>query len=403
MKLNADGFEAVASTLCPRRLAARTMSIQRPDTSTQPSRRAMAPRKRSEKRRGFPPNLYETDGYFRWRHPGTRREYGLGRDKAKAFKEAIAANMQVLGALPRVSLVDRINGVASTWYEWVDQFEKLLAKRKLAPNTRKTYESVCRKIRALAEPDAAFAGVTTRVIAKALADLEDAGKARQAQQMRGLLKDCFNCAIAEGWTKENPALVTRAIGVEIKRARLTFEVFKQIYEREETPWAKNVYALALVSAQARESCTAAQFQDFREGYWWNKRGKTGAKICIPLDIRLDCFGMSLVDVVRQCRSTGVVSRYLIHQTQTYGNSPVGSQIWLDTISRHFGDAVRALEIDWQDKEPPTFHEIRSLSERLYSAQGGVNTQELLGHKDPQTTALYHDARGAEWVKVKVTG
>jgi len=362
----------------------------------------MAPRKRSERKRGFPDNLYESGGFYRWRHPITRKEYGLGSDQTKAFKEAKRANLHLAMEQPAPSLVDRISGKAETWGDWMDTFEKLLDKRKLADNTRKVYRSLAKKARALAKPDAAISSVTTKVIAEAIGKLVDEGKARQAQQFRSFMKDCFNDAIAEGRTKENPAMVVRAIDVEVKRARLQFDVFQAVYQAEQTPWAKNCYALALVSGQDRESCSNALFRDIRDGAWWNERGKTGARIVLPLELRLECFGMSLDDVVRQCRSTGILSRHLIHQTHKYGNSPVGSQIWVDTISKHFTATLASLKLDFGDKDPPTFHEIRSLSERLYAAQGNVKTQELLGHKDPKTTALYHDARG-EWVRVSITG
>lgn len=362
----------------------------------------MAPRKRSDHKRDFPDNLYESGGFYRWRHPATRQEYGLGSDKQKAFKEAKRANLHLAMEQPTPSLVDRITGKADTWGDWMDEFEQLLSKRKLADNTRRTYKSLLNKARSLAQPDAAFNSVTTKVIAQALGALRDDGKARQAQQFRSFMKDCFNDAIAEGWTKENPALVVRAIDVEVKRGRLQFDVFMKVYEAEQTDWAKNCYALALVSGQDRESCSNALFRDIKDGAWWNERGKTGARIVLPLELRLDCFGRSLGDVVKQCRSTRVLSQYLIHQTKNWGNSPVGAQIWVDTITRHFTATLGSLGIDWGDKEPPTFHEIRSLSERLYADQGNVKTQELLGHKDPKTTALYHDARG-EWVKVSITG
>lgn len=362
----------------------------------------MAPRKRSEKRRGFPPNLYERDGYYAWRHPKTRQEFGLGRDKGLAFRDAIAANMKLAGEFPRVSLVDRIEGKRGTWHDWMDAFDALLAKRKLAENTRRTYRSLCKKVRALAADGAAFESVTTKTIAAAIGQLEDEGKARQAQQLRSFLKDCFNDAIAEGWTKENPALVIRTIDVEVKRSRLQFDVFMKVYEAEQTDWARNCYALALVSGQDRESCSNAQVRDIKDGAWWNERGKTGARVVLPLELRLECFGMSLGDVVKQCRSTGVLSQYLIHQTKNWGNSPVGSQIWVDTITKHFTATLASLGIDWGDKEPPTFHEIRSLSERLYKAQGNVNTQQLLAHKQAKTTAIYDDPRG-EWVRVSITG
>jgi len=362
----------------------------------------MAPRKRSDRKRDFPDNLYESGGFYRWRHPTTKKDFGLGSDKAHAFKEAKRANLHLAMEQPTPSLVDRISGKSETWGDWMDEFEKLLAKRKLAANTRRTYSSLLTKARALAKPEAAFSSVTTKVIAQALSSLEDAGKARQAQQFRSFMKDCFNYAIAEGWARDNPAIVTRGIEVEVKRGRLQFDVFMAVYEAEKVTWAKNCYALALVSGQDRDSCSNATFKAIHDGAWWNERGKTGARIVIPLELRLDCFGMSLDDVVRQCRTTGVLSRYLIHQTQNYGNSPAGSQVWVNTITRHFTNTLASLGLDFESKQPPTFHEIRSLSERLYAAQGNVRTQELLGHKDPKTTALYHDARG-EWVRVSITG
>lgn len=49
---------------------------------------------------------------------------------------------------------------------------------------------------------------------------------------------------------------------------------------------------------------------------------------------------------------------------------------------------------------PTFHEQRSLSERLYEAQG-INTHQLLGHSSEKMTAQYHCYRSLDWVKVKV--
>ncbi|WP_421512183.1 hypothetical protein ACOQH0_10425 [Enterobacter sp. JS8-1] len=49
---------------------------------------------------------------------------------------------------------------------------------------------------------------------------------------------------------------------------------------------------------------------------------------------------------------------------------------------------------------PTFHEQRSLSERLYEGQG-INTQQLPGHSSDRMTAQYHNDRGLEWAKVKV--
>jgi integrase len=50
------------------------------------------------------------------------------------------------------------------------------------------------------------------------------------------------------------------------------------------------------------------------------------------------------------------------------------------------------------KTPPTFHELRSLGIRLYKKQG-YDPQALAGHRDPETTRIYTDTRGAEWIDV----
>ncbi len=52
---------------------------------------------------------------------------------------------------------------------------------------------------------------------------------------------------------------------------------------------------------------------------------------------------------------------------------------------------------------PSLHEVRSLSARLYSAQG-VDVQTLLGHKYPEMTSLYTDDRGLsakDWKRVEL--
>lgn len=363
----------------------------------------MAARRRDARRRNWPPNLYESRGYYSWRDPRDGRTYGLGRDKRSAFEQAVEANIHLAGMAGKARLLDRLNSEGDqTWGAWLDRHEKILAGRKLAENTRRSYKSMLARARRTFEACDAIDRITTKQIADALDALRDEGKQRQAQAFRSFLKDCFREAMAAGWIEKNPAEITKAERVEVKRARLTFEVFKQVYDRTKLVWLKNAMALAIVSAQRREDIASALFADVRDGGWWCEQEKTGNKVFLPLDLRLEVFGMSLDDAIKQCRATGVLSRHLVHQTRPRGNSPPGQPIWIDTISRRFSDELAELAIDWGDSAPPTFHEIRSLSERLYAAQGNVDTQALLGHSDPRTTALYHDSRGAEWVRVKVS-
>ena len=309
------------------------------------------------------------------------------------------ANAHIAGK--RRTLLERITGAAHAWSDWCDDFEKLLNERACRPNTVRVRKSQLKRLRQIVPGDRAVDAVTTRDCAIEIEKLIAEGKHRSAQAFRSFLVDCFKRAIAHGHRKDNPAEVLDEVRVRVRRARLTFEVFQALYKATEWPELRNAIALALVSGQARENVAGAQFKDVRDGAWWVERGKTGARLCLPLDdLRLDCFGMSLGEVVRQCRATGVLSKHLIHRSTRLKGAKAGAPIHVNKLTRLFTDELAKLGLDWGDKSPPTLHEVRSLSERLYKAQGGVNTQELLGHKDQKTTALYHDARG-EWVKVTV--
>jgi integrase len=356
----------------------------------------VSPRRRSEKRRGFPPNLYETGGYYSWRHPKTGEHFGLGRDRSRSFREAIAANATLE---PSVSLVDRIKKKkAVTWGEWIPRYRDLLAKRTLAATTRRAYKSMLGRAEATFPADTPAEEVSTLMIAEAIDALAET-KPRMAQAFRSFLRDSFRCMIAKGIRKDNPVDVTDFVNVQVQRARLTFEVFQALYNRAPT-MLKNAMALSLVSGQAREECCSIQFKDAHDGYLWIERGKTGARIALPLSLRLDRFGVCLDDVIRQCRTTGIVSHWLVHRIDKAKGARIGSHVHVDVLTRDFSAEVEKLGMDWGGKQPPTFHEIRSLAGRMYKEQGNVNPQELFGHKDARTTAVYTDGRG-EWVKVGV--
>jgi len=364
-------------------------------------------RRRNAPRSGWPANLYERAGYFSWRNPADGREYGLGRDRHAAFAQAVEANLHIAQLSCKTRLVDRLTGARErTLDAWMTRYAELLEQRALADATRRSYKSLDKIIREKMPLEKSLSAITTLDCVTAIQAITGEGKARTAQAVRSHLKDIFREAIASGWLERNPVEVTRAVEVKVKRARLDFDTFMAVYDQTKLDWLRNAMALAIVSSQRREDIVGARLADVwpiddgSDMGWWIDQGKTGNRLILPLSLRLDRFGMSLGDVVRQCRASGVLSRHLIHQTRPRGNSPVGSPIHIDRVSKAFSDAVENIGRNWGDKNPPTFHEIRSLSERLYAEQGNINTQDLLGHKDPRTTQTYHDSRG-DWVRVKV--
>lgn len=363
----------------------------------------MSPRRRTQLKRGWPQNLYERDGYYSWRNPKTREEFGLGRDKLAAFTEAAEANLLIAKIAPHKRLVQRMierTTSAHTLAAWNTKYQGILLASERSANTRRSAKSLgVRMVRMLG--DRPLDELTALDISTAVDAVVAEGKHRLAQALRAHMRDSFREARVAGWlTKENPVLDTRVrIRVTVKRARFTWETFSKVYAKLDG-WLKNAVDLALVSGQRRDDIANAMFRDFKDGAWWLEQRKTKRRLVIPTSLRLEVFGKSLEDVFSQCRRTGILSKHLVHQTGHRGNSPAGKNIWVDTISKRFAAAVEVANLDWGGKGAPTFHELRSLSVRLYERQGGVNTQELLGHKSAETTAMYSDTRGG-WITVQV--
>ena len=92
---------------------------------------------------------------------------------------------------------------------------------------------------------------------------------------------------------------------------------------------------------------------------------------------------------------------MVHHVRHGPHFKPGDPVHHGTIAKAFAAARDASGLKWPDKNPPSFHELHPLAERLYRDQGGVDTRVLLGHKHENTTALYHDTRGAEWTVVKL--
>lgn len=361
----------------------------------------MAPRQRKPSNRLHPDNVRERDGYYSYRHPVTGQEFGLGRNRRDAYDQAIEANMALAGKA-RARLIDRISGDESrTWGRWCDEFEAILGERDSAANTKRTRKSQLKRLRACFPADRQANSFTTLEVDEVLSKIKGEGKRRTAQAFRSFMMDCFDRMKAKGWLMgDNPVKVTDEITVKVNRARLTLETFQAIYKATSIRWLRNAMVLALVAGKDRDSVRNAKFTDFRDGGWWNERSKTEARVYLPLSLRLNCIEMSLEDVVKQCRATGIVSQHLIHQTERAKGARLGKPIHLDMITRRFSEELAKLNLDWGGKRRPTFHEIRSLAARLHKEQGDVDPQQLLSHKDPKSTAIYTDGRG-EWVKLTV--
>jgi integrase len=212
----------------------------------------------------------------------------------------------------------------------------------------------------------------------------------------------------EGWVTDNIPEKTRSNSVEVVRSRLTLDDFNRIHAVALTfknKWLARAMELALVTAQRREDIAQVEFRQYKDSTSWIENDalcviqqKTKNQIRIPLNIGVN--GITIASVTKSCRDN-ILSRWLIHHSQNANNAKPGDPVWIDTISRRFAEARDMAGIKGEEgKMPPSFHEIRSLSIRLYAAQfGGDFAQTIAGHKDASMTAVYRDVRGAEWVQV----
>ncbi|WP_248834431.1 tyrosine-type recombinase/integrase, partial [Klebsiella pneumoniae] len=186
---------------------------------------------------------------------------------------------------------------------------------------------------------------------------------------------------------------------KITRQRLTLEEWQKIFDiaDENHKYMGNAMLLAIVTGQRLGDISRMKFSDIWDDHLHVEQEKTGSKIAIPLALRCNAINWSLRDVISRCRDYAV-SPYLVHFFRTTSQAERGAQVKPRTLTMNFSKARDSADIDWGQGTPATFHEQRSLSERLYKAQG-INTKDLLGHKTQQQTDRYHDDRGKGWTTV----
>lgn len=349
-------------------------------------------RPRSKQNRGLPPNLYCQGGYYKYRNPENGKWFGLGRDKREAISQAIEANQIIADRQQSYSLADRIQE-RETFGQFLDVYEKRCIERGLKPATMKTRNSIIGTLRETfgAEP---FDSITTRQLNGLLETYIEQDKRRMAQAIRSVMCDVFRESIIEGWATSNPAESLRDPSPAVKRARLTLAQYQQIHPLIDPEWAKHGAKLALHTGQRISDVVNIRRADIHDGHLWVQQIKTGNKVAIPLSLTLN--GETLESVIAGCRD-GVLSQYVVHYPA--GSKAAGKKVNATQLTREFAAARDRAGIDWGDKSPATFHELRSLAERLYN-DDGIDTQALLGHKDIRSTQTYKDRRGAEWIMVK---
>lgn len=361
------------------------------------------------------PNLYPLFSrkvnkvYWRYKHPITGKFHSLGTDEAEATAIAIEANKRLAEQQTRqiMAITDRIStssGKSISTNTWLERYWKIQQERLKSGDIKEnTIKQKAKPVSLLKERVGMklISAVNVRDVAQILDEYLAEGQPRMAQVIRSVLIDVFKEAQHAGEVPPgyNPALATKQPRRKITRQRLTLEEWQKIFDiaDENHKYMGNAMLLAIVTGQRLGDISRMKFSDIWDDHLHVEQEKTGSKIAIPLALRCNAINWSLRDVISRCRDYAV-SPYLVHFFRTTSQAERGAQVKPRTLTMNFSKARDRADIDWGQGTPATFHEQRSLSERLYKAQG-INTKDLLGHKTQQQTDRYHDDRGKGWTTV----
>lgn len=224
------------------------------------------------------------------------------------------------------------------------------------------------------------------------------------------LRDVYVEAIANGAAEASPAAHVKPPRAPGLRKRLTLEVWQQMFAKAKTgsqQWVPLMLLLALHTGQRRADLAKMKFSDVVDSHLRVEQQKkarkpVGARLAIPLSLRLQATGLTLGQVIELCKTAGKPGDHLLRQA---GGRPIEMSSLSARFRAHIVEVCGAgayRQFEW-----PSLHEVRSLSARTYIAEGMPpgTVQTLLGHAHAEMTALYLNDRGlssAEWKRVEVT-
>jgi integrase len=363
------------------------------------------------------PNLYckldKRTGkvYWQYKHPISGRFHSLGTDETEAKQVANEANTIIAEQRTRqiLSVNDRLARMKGkrtdiTVTEWIDKYitiqQERLNNNELRLNSFKQKNKPLRLFREHCGMRH-LKDIETIDIAEITDVIKSDGHGRMAQIVRLVLVDVFKEAQHAGHVPPgyNPAMATRQPRHKVKRQRLSFEEWNAIYLAAENqqPYLQCGMLLALVTGQRLGDICNMKFSDIWDDMLHIEQEKTGSKVAIPLNLKCEELGLTLRDVVAKCRDA-VISKYLVHFRHSTSQATRGDRVSSSSLTTTFKKARNKCGVEWEEGTAPTFHEQRSLSERMYREQG-IDTKKLLGHRSSKMTDKYNDDRGKDWVVI----
>ncbi len=243
--------------------------------------------------------------------------------------------------------------------------------------------------------DCRYDKISVRQLQNFLDNVFNSGCQFKAKRLRMMLIDIFNEAerVALITSKFNPASITRKYKANIKRRRITLTEFRVLltYADNHVPiWFHSALVFAFLTAQRRADIVLAHADNVYNDQLHiaqhkSRRSTKQSRIALPLDLYNAELNLTLAQFIDNNANGFIVNND-------------GNKISEWALSFYFCKYWR--EIFGKSDDQPSFHEIRSLSERYYRDQG-VQTKNLLGHKKQTTTDIYNDIRSDDWLVLKL--
>ena len=285
---------------------------------------------------------------------------------------------------------------------WLPTYRSILGQRGYHAQTLKNRTSSLKHIKAV-WGDRPLRAIKPHEIAVKLRLFSPA----TAVRVLGELRDLYSEAIANGAAETNPVRDVKPPKHPGLRKRLPLEVWRRMLTLAKAGpqrWVAALLMLAMATGQRRADLARMRFDDVVDSYLrveqQKKAGKPiGARLAIPLTLKVQALGMSLGEVIEYCRTIAKPGPTLL---RTAGGRPIE----LSSLSARFHQCIVATEGPeaYRQYEWPSLHEVRSLCGRTLIEEGmtPAQVQALLGHKHAEMTAVYLDDRGlsaAAWKRV----
>ena len=370
----------------------------------------MAPRRRSHKNAGFPPNVkvdrkydkatgQQVAVYYYYEMPDGKRE-PLPSNDAQAKAAAIALN-QFFASQESTALLSRVmqkhaarQGKVS---QLIDEFEEhFLPQKKYSERTleEKQYKlAEYRRVWGVLD----VASMTTRDLALFLNEKPTSSYIKH----RDLLKDLFGFACHQGYRNDNPAAVLMEKSSEdVLRKPHTQAGYDAIFSIA-PDWMQRAMEIAVTSLQRRADLTRLHKDqiDLERGTITIQQRKT-EKYKTPVFIEIE-MGERLRAAVSACLQSGLLCPYLLHRKpERISKKKLHPFALTDSFLTHEFAKYRDLSGAYNHLTPaerPTWHSLRGFGIHLYQEAGYSNEyiMALSGHASEQMVEYYADGHKAK--------